>query len=130
MCHLYFEQIVKLLELPNLLMGWIFNFKNCRKIEIEIQSHWFWIKASHAWVDVKIHLVFFFNFWYGFLIKQVLPRNSVVRNLKKGIKVKVIVFFINKILFSNFFNNWNIKNYGYLFKKKPTENCQKLRGIF
>lgn len=99
-------------------MGWIFNFKNCRKIEIEIQSHWFWIKASHAWVDVKIHLVFFFNFWYGFLIKQVLPRNSVVRNFKKGIKVKVIVFFINKILFSNFFNNWNIKNYGYLLKKK------------
>lgn len=97
-------------------------------------SHWFWMKASHAWVDVKIRLVFSWIsdmvFWSS---RCYLETHSIVRNLKKGIKVKVILFFINENLSSvNISNNWNIKTYGYLLvkKKKHWELPWTIREIF
>lgn len=83
-------------------------------------SYWFWMEVLYVWVDVKICLVFFWVFDMVFWLSRCyLEIYFIVRNLKKGIKVKVILFFINEnLFFVNIFNNWNIKIYGYLLVKK------------
>lgn len=127
--------LYKMLNLWNYQIFWWNEYsisKIVRRLKLKY-SHWFWMKASHAWVDVKICLVFSrvsdMVFWSS---RCYLETHSIVRNLKKGIKVKVILFFINENLSSvNISNNWNIKIYGYLLvKKKHWELPWTIREIF